>query len=41
MTNLIGFLEALWSAQPGSDLVDADDIFGGLIGSWELDAISR
>lgn len=39
MTTPHAFLDALASSQRSADLVDADDIFGFLIGSWEVDAV--
>ena len=34
-----GFLEALPAAGPSPELSDADNIFGFLIGSWDIDAV--
>jgi hypothetical protein len=39
MTIPHGFLEALPSPQRAPEFSDEDDIFGFLIGSWELDAV--
>jgi hypothetical protein len=39
MTTPQGFLDALVSSQCSPELADADDIFGFLIGSWELEAV--
>jgi hypothetical protein len=36
---LPAFLEALAAAGPSPELSDADNIFGFLIGSWEIDAV--
>jgi hypothetical protein len=33
------FLDALPSWQRGPAIAEADDIFGFLIGSWEIDAV--
>ena len=33
------FLDALMSSQRAPELADADDIFGWLIGSWEVEAV--
>jgi hypothetical protein len=34
-----GFIDALVSSGPAQELADADDLFGFLIGSWDIDAI--
>lgn len=34
-----GFLEALPAAGPSPEISDADNIFGFLIGSWDIDAV--
>jgi hypothetical protein len=39
MTTPQGFLDALVSSQCSPELADADDIFGFLMGSWELEAV--
>jgi hypothetical protein len=39
MTIQQGFLDALVSPRRAPELADVDDIFGFLIGSWELDAV--
>jgi hypothetical protein len=39
MTFLAGFLEALPFSQKAPELTDVDDIFGWLVGSWEMDAV--
>ena len=39
MTVPAGFLEALPSLNKASDLADIDDIFGWLIGSWQMQAV--
>lgn len=39
MTTPQGFLDALVSSQRSPQLADADDLFGFLIGSWELEAV--
>jgi len=39
MTFLTGFLEALPFSQKAPELADVDDIFGWLVGSWEMDAV--
>jgi hypothetical protein len=33
------FLDALASSHRGPAIAEADDIFGFLIGSWEIDAV--
>jgi hypothetical protein len=35
------FLDALAASQPAPELAEADDLFGWLIGSWEVDAVLR
>jgi hypothetical protein len=39
MTNAKGFLDALVAPQRAPELAEADDIFGFLIGSWDLEAV--
>jgi hypothetical protein len=39
MTISQGFLDALVSPRRSPELSDADDIFGFLIGSWDLEAV--
>jgi hypothetical protein len=39
MTVPRGFLEALPSAQRAPELSEAEDLFGFLIGSWDMDAV--
>jgi hypothetical protein len=39
MAAAVGFLEALPSSQKAPCLADVDDIFGWLIGSWEMEAV--
>jgi hypothetical protein len=39
MTAPRSFLDALVSSQRAPELVDADDIFGFLIGSWNIEAV--
>lgn len=39
MTAPRSFLDALVSSQRAPELVDADDIFGFLIGSWDIEAV--
>lgn len=39
MTLTYGFLDALASPQRAGEFSDEDDVFGFLIGSWELDAV--
>jgi hypothetical protein len=39
MSNPQEFVQALISAQRSSEISQADDIFGWLIGSWDLDAV--
>lgn len=39
MTTQQRFLDALVSPQQAPDLADADDIFGFLIGSWDVEAV--
>lgn len=39
MTTSQAFLDALVSAQRAPELADVDDIFGFLIGSWDLEAV--
>jgi hypothetical protein len=39
MTISQGFLDALVSPRRSPELADADDIFGFLIGSWDLEAV--
>lgn len=39
MTVSSGFLEALPYPRRAAELAEADDVFGFLIGSWELDAV--
>ena len=39
MPNSREFLNALVSADPAPELAQVDDIFGWLVGSWEMDAV--
>lgn len=39
MTTPQAFLDALPSSRPAPELADVDDIFGWLIGSWDVDAV--
>jgi hypothetical protein len=39
MTHSSSFLDALPSPQRSPELADADDLFGWLIGSWDVDAV--
>lgn len=39
MTIPVAFLDALASSQRAPELAEVDDIFGWLIGSWEVDAV--
>jgi hypothetical protein len=39
MTILSGLLNALPSEGKSSDLADVDDIFGWMIGSWDVEAV--
>jgi hypothetical protein len=39
MTSRNAFLEALASSQRSPELEDVDDVFGFLIGSWNIDAV--
>ena len=39
MTNTNAFVDALVSSQCSSELADADDFFGFLIGNWDVDAV--
>ena len=39
MTTPRAFLDALPSSRPAPELADVDDVFGFLIGSWDVDAV--